>query len=39
MKKKHKIFSTVHHSPLSAHNGFFGSGVFGEITKVAEVVW
>lgn len=34
-----KIFNTVHPSPLSAHNGFFGSGVFGEIAKVAEVVW
>ena len=28
---KHKIFTTVHPSPLSASNGFFGSGVFKKI--------
>jgi len=28
---KHKIFTTVHPSPLSAHNGFFGSQVFLKI--------
>jgi len=25
---KHKIFTTKHPSPLSAHNGFFGSNIF-----------
>ncbi len=30
-KSKHKIFTTVHPSPLSASNGFFGSGVFKNI--------
>ena len=29
--KKHKIFETVHPSPLSAHNGFFGCNVFKNI--------
>lgn len=29
--KKHKIFTTVHPSPLSAHNGFFGCKVFKKI--------
>ena len=28
---KHKIFTTKHPSPLSAHNGFFGSNVFKNI--------
>ena len=28
---RHRIFNTVHPSPLSAHNGFFGSGVFKKI--------
>lgn len=30
---KHKIFTTVHPSPLSASNGFFGSGVFAQINN------
>ncbi len=30
-QSKHKIFTTVHPSPLSAFNGFFGSGVFTQI--------
>ena len=30
---KHKIFNTVHPSPLSAYNGFFGSGVFKKIDE------
>lgn len=29
--KKHKIFKTVHPSPLSAYNGFFGCQVFKKI--------
>jgi uracil-DNA glycosylase len=28
---KHKIFTTVHPSPLSAYNGFFGCNIFIEI--------
>jgi uracil-DNA glycosylase len=28
---KHKIFETVHPSPLSAHNGFFCSNIFKKI--------
>jgi len=32
-KNKHKIFKTVHPSPLSAHRGFFGCGVFKEINN------
>jgi uracil-DNA glycosylase len=28
---RHKIFQTVHPSPLSAHNGFFVCGVFKKI--------
>jgi len=28
---KHKIFNTIHPSPLSAYNGFFGCNVFKEI--------
>ncbi len=31
-----KIFSTVHPSPLSAHNGFFGCGVFKAINDYLE---
>jgi uracil-DNA glycosylase len=31
--KKHKIFITIHPSPLSAHRGFFGCGVFKEINE------
>jgi len=30
---KHKIFTTVHPSPLSAHNGFFGCHVFLKINN------
>ena len=30
---KHKIFETVHPSPLSAYNGFFGSNVFKNINE------
>ena len=29
--EKHKIFEVVHPSPLSAHNGFFGSNIFKNI--------
>ena len=29
--EKHKVFSCVHPSPLSAHKGFFGCGVFKRI--------
>ncbi len=32
-KSKHKIFTAVHPSPLSASNGFFGSGVFKNINE------
>jgi len=28
---KHKIFNTIHPSPLSAYNGFFGCNIFKEI--------
>jgi uracil-DNA glycosylase len=31
--EKHKIFITIHPSPLSAHRGFFGCGVFKEINE------
>ncbi len=34
---KHKIFTTVHPSPLSAHNGFFGSQVFLKIMNFFEL--
>lgn len=34
--KKHKIFTTVHPSPLSAYNGFFGSNVFKNINQYLE---
>ena len=30
---KHKIFTTIHPSPLSASNGFFGCGVFSKINE------
>jgi uracil-DNA glycosylase len=33
---KHKIFTTVHPSPLSASNGFFGSKVFLKINEYYE---
>jgi uracil-DNA glycosylase len=33
---KHKIFTTVHPSPLSASNGFFGCGVFKKINDYLE---
>jgi uracil-DNA glycosylase len=35
-EKKHKIFNTIHPSPLSAHNGFFGSNVFKNINDYFE---
>jgi len=35
-EKKHKIFNTVHPSPLSAHNGFFGSNIFRKINEYLE---
>ena len=35
-QSKHKIFTTVHPSPLSASNGFFGCGVFSNINKYLE---
>jgi len=31
INNKHKIFKTVHPSPLSAYNGFFGCNVFKQI--------
>ena len=34
--KTHKIFETVHPSPLSAYNGFFGSCVFKKINDYLE---
>lgn len=34
--KKHKIFSTIHPSPLSAYNGFFGCNVFKKINEYLE---
>lgn len=33
---KHKIFETVHPSPLSAYNGFFGSNIFKNINDYLE---
>ena len=33
---KHKIFTTVHPSPLSAFSGFFGCGVFKKINEYLE---
>ena len=35
---KHKIFTTVHPSPLSASNGFFGSQVFLKINEYLETI-
>lgn len=35
-EKKHKIFTCVHPSPLSAHNGFFGSNIFKKINVYLE---
>lgn len=35
-ESKNKIFTTIHPSPLSAHNGFFGSGVFRHINTYLE---
>ena len=32
-EEKHKVFITVHPSPLSASRGFFGCGVFKEINE------
>jgi uracil-DNA glycosylase len=34
---KHKIFYTVHPSPLSAYNGFLGSNIFKEINNYLEL--
>ena len=34
---KHKIFNTIHPSPLSAHNGFFGCQVFKKINNYLQV--
>ncbi len=34
--ENNKIFTTVHPSPLSAHNGFFGCGVFKKINDYLE---
>lgn len=31
INEKHKIFNTIHPSPLSAHAGFFGCNVFKEV--------
>jgi len=42
---KHKIFKTVHPSPLSAHKGFFGCNIFLSINKyckdknIDEIKW
>ena len=33
---KHKLFYTIHPSPLSAHNGFFGCDVFKKIDEHLE---
>ena len=35
-ENKHKIFSTIHPSPLSAYNGFFGCNVFKKINDYLE---
>jgi len=35
-ENKHKIFSSVHPSPLSAYNGFFGCNVFKNINDFLE---
>ena len=45
ISNKHKIFTCVHPSPLSAYNGFFGCGVFKQIDEYLEskgldkIVW
>ena len=36
IENKHKIFNTVHPSPLSAHNGFYGSCIFKKINDYLE---
>jgi uracil-DNA glycosylase len=36
IENKHKIFNTVHPSPLSVHNGFYGSNVFKKINDYLE---
>jgi uracil-DNA glycosylase len=36
---KHKIFNTIHPSPLSAHAGFFGCNVFKEINDYKVINW
>ncbi len=33
----HKIFTTIHPSPLSAYNGFFGCNVFKDINDYLEI--
>ncbi len=33
---RHRVFNTVHPSPLSAYNGFFGCGVFKKINEYLE---
>jgi len=35
-ENKHKIFNTIHPSPLSAYNGFFGCNVFKKINDYLE---
>ena len=35
-QNKHKIFTTVHPSPLSASRGFFGCNVFKKINDYFE---
>ncbi len=35
--EKHKIFTTIHPSPLSAYNGFFGCNVFKNINEYLEI--
>jgi len=36
IENKHKIFNTVHPSPLSVYNGFYGSNVFKKINDYLE---
>lgn len=38
INEKHKIFDTIHPSPLSAHNGFFGCQVFKKINDYLEEI-
>jgi uracil-DNA glycosylase len=44
-KKKHKIITGIHPSPLSANKGFFGSNIFktvnNELIKLNknEIIW